>query len=65
MLFVLNLIAALHTRVEDAKDRGATATEYAILIVGIALIVAVGAAVFGGALSDWFKGLGKTLKISS
>ena len=36
MFYVLNLIAALHARVDDAKDRGATATEYAMLVAFIA-----------------------------
>ena len=38
MFYVLNLIAALHARVEDAKDRGATATEYAMLVAFIAIV---------------------------
>ena len=43
MYYVLNLIAALHARIEDAKDRGATATEYAMLVafIAIAIVVAV------------------------
>ena len=57
MYYIYSLIVALHARVEDAKDRGATATEYAILITVVALVVAVGAGIFGGQLSDWFSGL--------
>jgi pilus assembly protein Flp/PilA len=57
MFYVLNLIAALHARVDDAKDRGATATEYAILVAFIVIAVAGGVTVFGDALSGWFSGL--------
>ena len=42
MFYVLNLIAALHARVEDAKDRGATATEYAMLVAFIAIVITAG-----------------------
>jgi pilus assembly protein Flp/PilA len=58
MYYVLNLIAALHARVEDAKDRGATATEYAMLVAFIAIVVAVGVGFFGNQLSQWFHDLG-------
>ena len=57
MFYVLNLIAALHARVDDAKDRGATATEYAILVAFLVIAVAAGVGIFGNALSDWFSGL--------
>jgi pilus assembly protein Flp/PilA len=65
MLFVLNMIAAMHARVENAKDRGATATEYAILVTVIAIVLMVGAAIFGGYLSDWFGALGDKIGIHS
>ena len=51
MFYVLNLIAAMQTRVSDAKDRGATATEYALLIVGIGIALGSAAIVFGGQLT--------------
>ena len=35
-------------------ESGATATEYAMLLVFVALAVAVGAQAFGGALTDLF-----------
>jgi pilus assembly protein Flp/PilA len=58
MLFVLNMIAALHARVEDAKDRGATATEYAMLVAFIAIAIAAAVIAFGGQLHDFFNALG-------
>jgi len=42
-------------------DRGATATEYAMLIVFIALAIAVGAQALGGALTTLFNGVAATL----
>lgn len=38
-------------------ENGAVATEYAILITGIALVIIIGVGAFGGALNDWFNGL--------
>jgi pilus assembly protein Flp/PilA len=35
-------------------ERGATATEYAMLVVFIALAVATGAQAFSGGLNTWF-----------
>jgi pilus assembly protein Flp/PilA len=35
-------------------ERGASATEYAMLICFIALVVAVGAQTFGNSLKTWF-----------
>jgi pilus assembly protein Flp/PilA len=64
MLFVLNMIAAMHARVENAKDRGATATEYAMLVAFIALLIAGAGAAFGGQLSTWFDGLGDAIGIN-
>jgi pilus assembly protein Flp/PilA len=40
---------------------GATATEYAMLIVFVALAIAVGAQAFGNALTDLFTRAGATL----
>lgn len=57
MFYVFNIIAALHQRVEDAKDRGATATEYAMLVAFIAVAISVVVWQFGGALSTFFGGL--------
>ena len=42
-------------------DKGATATEYGLLVGLIALIIVVGVAVFGDALNHIFQGLGTTV----
>jgi pilus assembly protein Flp/PilA len=36
------------------NERGATATEYAMLLVFIALAIATGAQAFSGSLNGWF-----------
>ena len=50
----------------DLKDRaegekGATATEYALLVGLIALIIVVGVGLFGQALNSWFSSLATTV----
>jgi pilus assembly protein Flp/PilA len=42
-------------------ERGATATEYAMLVVFIALAVAVGATALGGGINTLFKAVGTEL----
>lgn len=42
-------------------DRGATATEYAMLIVFVALAVAVGATALGGGINALFNNVATTL----
>jgi pilus assembly protein Flp/PilA len=44
--------------VNGEKEKGATATEYAVLVSFIALIIIGGVTIFGNALHDWFAGLG-------
>lgn len=39
-------------------EKGATATEYSLLVAFIAFLVIGGATIFGQALSDWFEALG-------
>lgn len=59
---LLNMIAFMTARInvarDEAKDRGATATEYALLVtfIAIALIAAVSA--FSGALDAFFRRIG-------
>jgi pilus assembly protein Flp/PilA len=43
------------------RDRGATATEYAMLVAFIAVAIAAAVTAFGGQLGDFFAGLGDTL----
>ena len=42
-------------------ERGATATEYAMLVVFIALAIAAGAQTFGSDLSTWFSSTGASI----
>jgi pilus assembly protein Flp/PilA len=42
-------------------ERGATATEYALLIVFVALAIAVGANVLGAGISNLFNAIGNTI----
>jgi pilus assembly protein Flp/PilA len=64
MFYVLNLIAAITSRLDEAKDRGATATEYAMLVAFIAIVITAGVGVFGTALSNWFDGLGNKIGLN-
>lgn len=43
------------------EEKGATATEYALIIAGIALAVFAAISVFGDQLSDMWKDLGSRL----
>ena len=53
--------ADLEQQVERPDERGATATEYALLVGLIALIIVVGVGAFGGALNSWFSSLATTV----
>ena len=44
-------------------ERGATATEYAILVVFIALAVATGAQAFSGGLNTWFRAVSASIAV--
>ncbi|WP_336857626.1 Flp family type IVb pilin [Sinomonas albida] len=60
------LLVSLMTFWNDITDRsdrekGATATEYALLVGLIALIIVVGVGAFGGALNTWFSSLASTV----
>lgn len=46
-------------------DQGATATEYAILIIFVALAVAAGATILGHALETLFSHVGATIKAAT
>ena len=43
------------------EDKGATATEYGLLVGLIALIIVVGVGLFGNALNTFFSGLATTV----
>jgi pilus assembly protein Flp/PilA len=63
MYYALMVIAALHNRIDSAKDRGATATEYAMLVAFIAVAIVAAVTAFGGQLSDFFNSLGQNIGI--
>ncbi len=52
-------LSALVSRRES--ERGATATEYALLVALIAVILIGGVGAFGGALNSFFEGLQDTV----
>ncbi|WP_445153711.1 Flp family type IVb pilin [Arthrobacter sp. Hor0625] len=56
MVSMLAFVAGVKDKLESEK--GATATEYSLLVAFIAFLVIGGATVFGTALSDWFNDLG-------
>lgn len=56
MLSVVSFIAGVKDRF--SSEKGATATEYSLLIAFVAFAIIAGAMFFGGALSDWFVELG-------
>ncbi|WP_415854585.1 Flp family type IVb pilin [Sinomonas sp. G460-2] len=53
--------AELDQQAQRCDERGATATEYALLVGLIALIIVVGVGAFGGALNTWFNTLATTV----
>jgi pilus assembly protein Flp/PilA len=57
---LLKLIVAVQLRTADLreKERGATATEYAILVAFIALLIILGVTFFGNQLNNWFNRIG-------
>ena len=59
LVAVSTLYLAAYTRVAEIKDkeRGATATEYALLVALIAVAIVVAVTAFGKALSDFFTSL--------
>lgn len=58
----LKFIAALHVRMLDSdSERGATATEYALLVAFIALVIIAGVTVFGGSLNTFFSNIGSQI----
>ena len=62
-----SLMVSMMAFVAGVKDRfssekGATATEYSLLVGLIALVIVAGVGAFGGALNDWFDTLGDSVK---
>jgi pilus assembly protein Flp/PilA len=65
MQYILRLIVAMHTRIAEIadKERGATATEYALLVAFIALAIIIGVTAFGSALNSFFSNLATRIGI--
>ncbi|GAA3400291.1 MULTISPECIES: Flp family type IVb pilin [Pseudarthrobacter] len=59
MVSILAYVAGIRERF--ATEKGATATEYSLLVAFIALLIIVGVTAFGGALNTWFTNLGTTV----
>ena len=59
MVSVLAFVSGIKDRLESEK--GATATEYSLLVGLIALGIVLGVGAFGGALDLWFNNLAGTV----
>lgn len=59
MVSMTAFIAGIKDRFDSEK--GATATEYSLLVGLIALFIVAGVGLFGTALNDWFTGLAGTV----
>lgn len=59
MVSVLAFVAGAKDRL--ASEKGATATEYSLLVAFIALLIILGVTAFGTALNNWFASLGSTV----
>lgn len=57
-LMVSMLVFVAGVKDKLGSERGATATEYSLLVAFIAFLVIGGASFFGGALDNWFRALG-------
>ncbi|AXJ08246.1 Flp family type IVb pilin [Arthrobacter sp. PM3] len=60
MVSMLSFIAGVKDKL--ASEKGATATEYSLLVAFIAFGIIAGVTAFGGELNTWFDGLGTTVK---
>ena len=58
---MLHLYSFLNAMLTPREEKGATATEYALIVAGIALAILVAVGTFGGVLSTWFENLGDSL----
>ena len=59
MVSVLAFVSGIKDRL--APEKGATATEYSLLVAFIALLIIIGVTAFGTALNNWFSTLGSTV----
>ena len=56
MVSVLAFVSGVKDRF--TSEKGATATEYSLLVAFIALLIIIGVTAFGTALNTWFSSLG-------
>jgi pilus assembly protein Flp/PilA len=56
MVSVLAFVSGVKDRF--TSEKGATATEYSLLVAFIALLIIIGVTAFGNALNTWFTTLG-------
>ena len=59
MVSMISFIAGVKDKL--TSEKGATATEYSLLVAFIAFAVLAGATIFGNDLSAWFSTLGGTV----
>ena len=59
MVSMTAFIAGIKDRL--ASEKGATATEYSLLVAFIAFLIIIGVGAFGSALNTWFSDLGVTV----
>lgn len=59
MVSVLAFVSGVKDRL--SSEKGATATEYSLLVAFIAFLIILGVTAFGNALNDWFASLGSTV----
>jgi pilus assembly protein Flp/PilA len=59
MVSMLAYVAGIKERI--SSEKGATATEYSLLVAFIALLIIIGVTAFGNALNTWFTNLGTTV----
>ena len=59
MVSVLAFVSGVKDRL--SSEKGATATEYSLLVAFIAFLIIVGVTAFGKALNTWFSSLGPTV----
>lgn len=59
MVSMLAYVAGVKDRF--SSEKGATATEYSLLIAFIAFLIIAGVTLFGNALNAWFSNLGSTV----
>jgi pilus assembly protein Flp/PilA len=59
MVSMLAFVSGVKERI--SSERGATATEYSLLVAFIALLIILGVTAFGTALNNWFSSLGSTV----